>query len=78
MVEVGDSSDNFSSHWLLHQFIIYLDVYMVHKCMHMKFGMILYRKGADILATLSALHSLQICTGLNLMSNSNNLIQREQ
>ena len=53
VLEVGDSSVHFSSRWLLHQLIIYLDVYMIHKCMHMKFGNILYRKGADILATLS-------------------------
>ena len=50
VLEVGDGSVHF---WLLHQLIIYLDMYMMHKCMHMKFGTILYRKGADILATLS-------------------------
>ena len=53
VVEVGDGSVNFSSRWLLHQLIIYLDTFMAHKCMHMKFGTILYRKGADMLATLS-------------------------
>jgi len=53
VLEVGDRSVQFSSRWLLHQLIIYLDVYMMHKCTHMKFGTVLYRKGADMLSTLS-------------------------
>ena len=52
-LEVGDSTVQFSSRWLLHQLITYLDVYMMHKCIHMKFGTVLYRKGGDILIALS-------------------------
>ena len=37
-LEVGDSTVQFSSRWLLHQLITFLDVYMMHKCIHMKFG----------------------------------------
>ena len=52
-LELKDSSVQFSSRWLLHQLIVHLDAYMTHKCVHMKYGTVLYRKGADILATLS-------------------------
>ena len=52
-VEMRECSVQFSSRWLLHQLIVYLDVYMMHKCVHMKYGTVLYRKGADILETLS-------------------------
>ena len=52
-LELKDSSVQFSSRWLLHQLIVHLDAYMMHKCVHMKYGTVLYRKGADILATLS-------------------------
>ena len=52
-LEVGDSSVKFSSRWLLHQLITHLDGYMMHKCIHMKFGIVLYRRGGDILAALS-------------------------
>lgn len=59
-LEVEESSVMFSSRWLLHQLIAYLDVYMMHKCVHMKFGTVLFRKGADLLVSLSwALGSLQ-------------------
>ena len=50
---VGDSSVKFSSRRLLHQLIIHLDGYMMHKCIHMKFGTVLYRRGGDILVALS-------------------------
>ena len=43
----------FSGKWLLHQLIEYLNSYMLYKCVHMKFGTILYRKGADVLVSLS-------------------------
>ena len=50
---VGDSTAQFSSRWLLHQFITFLDVCMMHKCIRMKFGTVLFRKGGDILTALS-------------------------
>jgi len=43
----------FSGRWLLHQLIGYLDSYMLCKCVRMKFGTILYRKGVDVLVSLS-------------------------
>ena len=52
-LELGESMVQFSSRWLLHQLILHLDVYLMHKCVHMKYGTVLYRKGADILTTLS-------------------------
>ena len=52
-LEVGDSSVKFSSCWLLHQLIAHLDGYLMHKCIHMKFGIVLYRRGGDILVALS-------------------------
>ena len=52
-IEMKECNVQFSSRWLLHQLIIYLDAYMMHKCVHMKYGTVLYRKGADILETLS-------------------------
>ena len=53
ILETGESSVIFSSRWLLHQLITYLNSYMLYKCVHMKFGTILYHKGADILVSLS-------------------------
>ena len=43
----------FSSHWLLHQLVTFLDLYMMHKCIHMKFGTVLFRRGGDIWTALS-------------------------
>ena len=52
-LEVGDSTVKFSSRWLLHQLITYLHPYLQYKCIHRKFGTILFRKGGDLLASLS-------------------------
>ena len=52
-LEVGDSEVQFSSRWLLHQLIVYLHSYMRYKCIHKKFGIILYRNGGDLLQSLS-------------------------
>ena len=52
-IETGDSSIMFKSEWLLHQLITYLNCYMSYKCVHMRFGTILYRKGIDIMVSLS-------------------------
>ena len=53
ILEVGDSNVQYSSWWLLHQLIAHLDGYMMHRCVHMKFGTVLYRKGGDVLVALS-------------------------
>ena len=52
-LEVGESSVRFTSQWLLNQLILHLNQYMLYKCMHKKFGTILYRRGGDILTSLS-------------------------
>ena len=63
IIDVEDGRVHFSSCWLLHQFILYLEGFMMHKCIHRKYGTILYRKGADILATLSwALSTSQLAS----------------
>ena len=59
-LEVGESNVMFSSRWLLHQLIFYLDFFMMHRCVHMKIGIVLYCKGSDLLVALSwALSSSQ-------------------
>ena len=52
-LELGESIVQFSSRWLLHQLIVYLNSYMLYKCTHKKFGIMLYRKGIDVLLSLS-------------------------
>ena len=52
-MEVGEGTVQFSLRWLLNQFVVYLSPYMSYKCVHMKFGTILYRKGVDLLTSLS-------------------------
>ena len=49
ILEVGEGSVKFTSSWLLNQLILYLNPYMSCKCVHMKFGTILYHKGGDII-----------------------------
>ena len=41
-LELKVSSVQFSSRWLLHQLIVHLDAYVMHKCVHMKYGTVLY------------------------------------
>jgi len=51
----------FSSRWLLEDLIVHLHSYMMHRCVHMRFGTVLYRRGADLLVSLSwALSSSQL------------------
>ena len=52
-LEVGESCVRFTSQWLLNQLILHLNQYKLYKCMHKKFGTILYRRGGDILTSLS-------------------------
>ena len=53
ILEVGESTVKFSSRWLLNQLILYLNQHMSYKCIHKRFGTILYRKEGDILTSLS-------------------------
>ena len=43
----------FSSKWLLQQLIVQLHEHMSYKCVHKKFGTILYNKRGDLLKSLS-------------------------
>ena len=52
-LEVGDSTVKFSSRWVLNQLIIHLNPYMQYKCIHMKYGTLLYRKEGNLLTSLS-------------------------
>ena len=52
-LEVGDSTVKFSSRWMLNQLIIYLHPYMEYKCVHRKYGTMLFRRGGDLLTSLS-------------------------
>ena len=52
-IETGDSTIHFTSRWLLHQLIIHLKNYMDFRCIHKKFGTILYKHGGDLLTSLS-------------------------
>ena len=52
-LDVGESTVKFSSRWLLNQLIIHLNPYMSYKCIHMRIGTILFRKGGSILKSLS-------------------------
>ena len=57
MIEVSDSTVNFTHKWLLHLLIIYLQPYMQYKCVVRKIGTLVYPKNADPLVCLSwALH----------------------
>jgi len=51
-LEVGDSTIKFTSQWLLHQLILHLQAHLSYKCIHQKFGTILYRTGGDLLMSL--------------------------
>jgi len=50
-IETVDSCVLFSSKWLLNQLII--PIRMLYKCVHIKFGTVLYHRGADLLVSLS-------------------------
>ena len=47
-IEIGEGNVQFSSRWLLHQLIVYLNSYMLYKCVHKKFGTILYCVGNNV------------------------------
>ena len=43
----------FNSRWMLYQLKLHLYSHLVHKCIHKKYGTILYRKDGDLLTSLS-------------------------
>ena len=52
-LETSDSTIKITSQWLLHQLILYLQAHLSYRCIHRKFGTILYRTGGDLLTSLS-------------------------
>lgn len=52
-LENGDSKTKFSSHWLLHQLLLHIKDYLCFKCIHKKYGTVLYKRGGDLLTSLS-------------------------
>lgn len=52
-LETDDSTTKFTSHWLLNNLIIHLNAYLEFKCVHRRFGTMLYRRNGDILTSLS-------------------------
>ena len=52
-IEMGNSTIKFSNRWLLNQLICYLNKYMLCRCVHRKYGTILYKRDGDILVSLS-------------------------
>jgi len=60
-IEERERKIKFSSWWLLDHLIVHLHPHMMHKCVHMRFGTVLYRRGAVLLVALSwALSSSQL------------------
>ena len=52
-IEFNKTSIKYSSKWLLKQLIIILGAHLSYKCIHKKFGIVLYRKDGDLLYSLS-------------------------
>ena len=52
-LDLGDYTIKFSSRWLLNQLIVYLHTYMDYKCIHRKYGTVLFRKNGNLLHSLS-------------------------
>ena len=71
-LDVGDSIIKLSSRWVLNQLMLYLNPYMECRCIHMKFGTILYRKNGNLLTSLSwALGSVTCDTSISQNVNDN-------
>ena len=52
-IVIGEGTIKFTSNGLLNHLVIYLRQHMSYMCIHKKFGTILYRKGGDLLISLS-------------------------
>ena len=52
-IETDGAIIRYTSRWLLNQLIVLLGVHMKYKCVHKKFGVILYRCNGDLLTSLS-------------------------
>ena len=61
VLEVGEGTVKYTTRWLLNQIILHLQSFITYKCIHRKFGTIIFRKGGDILTSLSwALGRMQL------------------
>ena len=43
----------YTTRWIINQIILHLQSFINYKCVHRKFGTIIFRKGGDILTSLS-------------------------
>ena len=61
VLEVGEGTVKYTTRRLLNQIILHLQSFINYKCVHRKFGTIIFRKGGDILTSLSwALGRMQL------------------
>ena len=61
VLAVGEGTVKYTTRWLLNQIILHLQSFINYKCVHRKFGTIIFRKGGDILTSLSwALGRMQL------------------
>ena len=67
-IDTEEGSVNFTSKWLLKNVQVYLHHHLKSKCVHRRYGTILYPKNGDLLICLSwALGSSQTCTDTEVM-----------
>lgn len=53
VLEIGEGTVNYTTRWLLNQIILHLEPFITYKCVHKKFGTLIFRKDGDILTSLS-------------------------
>ena len=53
LLEVGEGTVKYTTCWLLSQLILHLEPYIEFKCIHKKFGTVIFRRGGDLLTSLS-------------------------
>lgn len=53
VLEVGEGTVKYTTRWLLSQLILHLEPYIEFKCIHKKFGTVIFRRGGDLLTSLS-------------------------
>ena len=53
ILENKEGTIKFTSRWLLHQLNLHLNAHMNHVCVNNKFGILLYKRGGELLTTSS-------------------------
>ncbi len=53
VIEVDQGTVCFTSRWLLTQLILHLNSHIEFKCVHRKFGTVIFRKGGNLMTSLS-------------------------